>query len=234
MIDLTLKQQIVADCRKRAPEEACGFIVDGVLMPCKNRHPDPKNHFAIAAEDYALAEEQGDIECVYHSHSNGNAQFSVHDVQVCKQTNLPWFLYEPKTSTCVYADPTGNAPYVGRDWAYGIQDCYSLLRDFYRREFGIRLDDFERGENGEWERGGWTMFVDNYESQGFVKIQGPERKGDFLLMQIDAGSPNHAGVMAGEGNVFYHHLMDRQSQTSVWGNYWAKRTVYVLRHRDLL
>ena len=133
----------------------------------------------------------------------------------------------------IYADPTGNAPYLERDWAYGLNDCYSLLRDFHKREFGIELDDFKRGENREWERGGWTMFVDNYREQGFVEIDKPERKGDFLLMQLDASSPNHAGVMTGNGNVFYHHLMGRRSQASIWGSYWSRRTARVLRHRDL-
>ena len=49
-----------------------------------------------------------------------------------------------------YADPRGDAPYLGRDWVYGIHDCYSLMRDFYRRELEIVLDDFpeEKKANG--------------------------------------------------------------------------------------
>ena len=78
------------------------------------------------------------------------------------------------------------------------------------------------------------MFVDNYESQGFVKVKEPAKTGDFLLMNIVAPSPNHAGVFLAEQNCFYHHLMDRQSEKTVWGQSWSKYTSRVLRHESLL
>ena len=152
----------------------------------------------------------GEIECVSLSHQ-WQRKFSLHDVNVCKHINLLGVVTN-KTGNFRYADPTGKAPYIGRDWAYGIHDCYSLMRDFYKRELGIELDDFERGEEGEWESSSWTMFVDNYASQGFVEIDKPSKTGDFLLMNIVAPSPNHAGVFLAEQNCFYHHLMDRQSE----------------------
>ena len=37
-------------------------------------------------------------------------------------------------------------------------------------------------------------------------------------MNIVAPSPNHAGVFLAEQNCFYHHLMDRQSEKTVWGD----------------
>jgi len=77
------------------------------------------------------------------------------------------------------------------------------------------------------------MFADNYSQQGFYEISKPEHKGDFLLMQINAPSPNHAGVIVGDGCSFYHHLMGRLSEKSVYGGYWAKMTTKVLRHKDV-
>ena len=106
------------------------------------------------------------------------------------------------------------------------------MRDFYAREFGIELDDFERGKDEEWLSPGWSMFVNNYEGQGFYEIGKPEKKGDILLMRLQSATPNHVGVMAG-GVSFYHHLCNRPSQSSVYGGYWAKVTVKVLRHKDV-
>ena len=100
---------------------------------------------------------------------------------------------------------------------YGIHDCYSLMRDFYRRELEIVLDDLSRGEEGEWENSSWMMFVNNYKGQGFVEIGQAEKYGDFILMNIVAPTPNHAGVFLPERNCFYHHLMDRRSERTVWG-----------------
>ena len=124
-------------------------------------------------------------------------------------------------------------PYVGRAWVYGINDCYSLTRDFYRREFNIHLDDFERGEDGEWSSDNWNMFGENYESQGFVDIDQPSQKGDILLMKIDTKWPTHFGVFKGEGLRLYHHLANRKSEETSYSKYWRQFTAKVLRHRAL-
>ncbi|MGA0851407.1 MAG: C40 family peptidase [Candidatus Nanopelagicaceae bacterium] len=233
MISLSVKQAIAGEARKASPNECCGFVVDGRVVPCENVHPSPLENFAIAAEDYVRVCARGEIEAVYHSHVEGVKGFSVPDVKACKQSNLPWIVFHAGTGDFYYADPSGKAPYEGRQWVYGIHDCYAILRDFYSREFAIELDDFERGEENEWESKSWTMFVDNYKDQGFYEIEKPECKGDFLLMQIGAPSPNHAGVISGNGNLFYHHLMGRLSERSVYGGYWAKVTAKVLRHKDV-
>jgi len=233
MISLSVKQAIAGEARKVSPEECCGFVINGQVVPCQNTSPSPQDYFTIAAEDHVRASAIGEIEAVYHSHVNGTRGFSLPDVAACKQSNIPWIVFHSPSADFFYANPTGGAPYEGRQWIYGIHDCYAILRDFYKREFGIELDDFERGEENEWESKSWTMFVDNYSQQGFYEVERPERKGDFLLMQVGAPSPNHAGVMTGEDNCFYHHLMGRLSEKSVYGGYWAKVTAKVLRHKDV-
>jgi len=232
-LSLDIKKALAYEARQKAPNECCGFIVNGKLLPCENAHSSPATNFAISAEDYARAEEAGEIEAVYHSHIDGMDGFSIHDIKACKQSNLPWAMIHLPTSNFHYMDPTGNAPYEGREWSYGVHDCYALTRDFYKREFGIVLDDFERGADEEWLNPGWSMFVNNYGGQGFYEVSRPEKKGDILLMRMQAPEPNHVGVMSGRGGIFYHHLADRLSQASVYGGYWAKVTVTVLRHKDL-
>ena len=234
MISQKNKQAIVAEAISSAPNEACGFIVDGQVLVCANVHSSPQDHFAITARDYARAEEAGEIQAVFHTHGHdGLPKFSSHDIASCKQSNLPWVLYSMKTGDFLEIDPTGDAPYTERPWAYGVHDCYSLTRDFYRRELGILLDDFDRGEELEWQQKDWQMFGRNYGKQGFRRIDSPSQKGDVLLMQIDAPSPNHVGVMTGNGMLFYHHLMDRLSEESIWGGMWEKVTTVVLRHKSL-
>ncbi len=231
-ISSALLQDIAVDCLKRLPEEACGLVVNGVVVPCKNIHSSPLTNFAISPEDYAKAEDLGDVELVYHSHVGGECKFSSHDIKACKQSNLPWLIYHATSGNHIYADPRGTAPFVGRQWSYGIHDCYGLMRDFYLQEFDIELDDFERGEEMEWEKGGWSMFADNWKAQGFYEIEEPQRRGDVAFMQIDAPSINHAGIFAGDSNLFYHHLMGRLSELSVWGSFWRKATVKFIRHKE--
>ena len=233
-IPLNIKQAIFNHAKEVWPEEACGFVVNGNIIRCHNSHPSPLLNFAISANDYANAETIGNIEAVYHSHPDGLDGFSTFDVEACKQINIPWILFNSKTNNFFYANPCGDAPYEGRQWVYGIHDCYAILRDFYSREFNIKLDDFKRGEELEWECDEWRMFEQNYAQQGFVEIEKPSQKGDFLLMQLGAPSPNHVGVLTGDGWSFYHHLTGRRSERAVYGGYWAKITTKILRHRDLL
>lgn len=233
-IPLPVKQAIANHAHGASPEEACGVVINGKAIALTNTHPSPSRAFAIAASDYAAMDELGEIEAVYHSHPAGSVNgFSADDIASCKQSNVPWIVFVNKSGDFYYADPTGNAPYEGRQWIYGIHDCYALLRDFYGREFGIALDDFPRGREGEWETDEWRMFEQHYASQGFVVVDRAERKGDFLLMQIGAPSPNHAGVLLEDG-TFYHHLINRRSERAVYGGYWAKITTKVLRHKELL
>jgi len=232
-ISLKIKQAIANQAMQAGEKEACGFIVNGELWPCKNVHPLPLSNFAIDAVDYAKAESLGVIEAIYHSHPSGSDGFSQCDIKACKQSNIPWILFHARSGNFLYADPSGNAPYEGRQWVYGIHDCYAILRDFYQREFGIALDDFPRGNELEWEQDEWRMFERHYASQGFIEVKQALNKGDFLLMQIGAPSPNHAGVLTEDG-CFYQHLMDRLSEKTIYGGYWAKITTKVLRHKTLL
>jgi proteasome lid subunit RPN8/RPN11 len=229
-----IKGLLIAHTFEDFPAEACGIIVEGQYMPCKNIHPTPVKNFAISAEDYARAESMGEIQAIFHSHPNDYNQFSPHDAKACRSSNVPWLMYCAATDDWHYADPTGNAPYEGRQWHYGIHDCYSLLKDFYKNEFCIELDDYDRGEEMEWESPDWNMFERNFQSQGFAPCEAPFQKGDMLLMQLQSPTPNHVGVMAiPEQNIFYQHLLDRLSEASIYGGYWAKVTSKVLRHKAL-
>lgn len=232
---VAIQGDILAHVFQEAPKEACGIIAKGRYHPCKNIHDSPIDHFAIAPKDYARIEKKGDIQTVFHSHVGSFNKFSPHDARVCRQMNVPWLMYCTGTDEWHYADPTGNAPYLGRQWHYGIQDCYSLARDFYLRELAIELDDFERKEEFEWTNPNWNMFEENLESQGFITCDSPGKKGDIFLMQLDAPHPNHFGVLVEpERNIFYHHLLDRLSEANVYGGYWEKNTSKILRHKELL
>jgi proteasome lid subunit RPN8/RPN11 len=230
----SLQNQLVAHAMEESPREACGLIVDGQYVRCSNIHATPESNFAIGTADYIKAEAQGTIEALFHSHPSKYNKFSVHDAKACRTMNMPWVMYCLGTGDWHYADPTGNAPYEGRQWHYGISDCYSLVRDFYRREFGIMMDDFERGEEYEWEDREWNQFERNFANQGLVAIEQPAQKGDIFLMQLQSPCPNHFGVLAvPSSNIFYHHLLDRLSEANVYGGYWAKHTNKVLRHKEL-
>ena len=229
-----LRAEMRAHALTRPEEEVCGLIVNWRYQPCANVHSSPSLNFAIDAKDYARAEAMGEIEGVFHSHPGLIGGFSRHDVEACKVSNLPWTVLAVGLNEWHEMTPYGDAPYIGRPWIYGIYYCYGLFRDFYKNEFGLVLDDFDRGQEFEWSSPEWRMFEKNVEDQGFVEISKLEKKGDMILMQLQCNFVNHIGLLAvPNASVFYHHLLDRLSEENVYGGYWAKCTKRLMRHREL-
>lgn len=243
----TTKAAIAAHAIAEYPREAVGLVtsIAGVetYVPCANYAATPTEHFVLAAEDYARAEDAGEILALVHSHPGGPARPSDADKAMCEASGIArWVI----VSLGVQADgsiaiddwcefgPTGFiAPLVGRQFAHGVHDCYAIVRDWYRLERGVVLPDFERRDDW-WDDGHSSLYLDNYREAGFEDVgHGAElQSGDVLLMQIRSrnGVPNHAGVYIGDGR-FLHHMHGRLSGRAVWGGMWAQCLRTVLRYR---
>lgn len=246
MIQLTEEQQISikAHAIKQYEEneaEACGFILsNGEVLSCKNSSDFPATNFVISQADCTKAYRQG-IVAIYHSHTSGTGQFSWSDGKGCRQTGKPWILYNVPTNDFKLIDPSGQAPYLGRDFCWWILDCYELIRDYYRNEFQINLDEFERPElstspQTRWQPEGWNGFEDSFVSQGFSLVDRQNlKRGDVLLFALHNGNTNHLGVVHDlENGHFLHQLANQPSKVEVWAEAWNRFCIGVLRHKELL
>jgi cell wall-associated NlpC family hydrolase len=242
----TTKNAIAAHALAEYPRECVGLVVlqggAEAYMPCRNLSTSPAEHFVLSPEDYACAEDMGQVIALAHSHPGAAARPSMADKSMCESSGIPtWIIValgmqENHTigidDWCEFG-PTGYvAPLLGREFSHGVLDCYSLVRDWYRLERGIVLPDFARSD-AWWEDGKSSLYVDNYEAAGFANL-GPDvepEPGDVLLMQIRSknGVPNHAGVYLGDG-VFIHHMYGQLSGRTVWGGMWARCLRAVLRY----
>lgn len=260
MIELTEQQKheiqkhAIAEY-ERGEFECCGFVLnDGTILNAENvaathamtseqdpaeEHPDnPKSYFVADPETSAKAERSGYV-AIYHSHANGNGDFTDSDGAQCKKSGVPWVLYDVHHNAWNYLDPSGDAPYLGRRFCWGVYDCYSLIRDYYRREFGIVWDDFVRpnfkDEDGIffWQKPDFNMFEEHYATQDMEAIAGDVsttsvQKGDVLLMAMHGGNVNHIGVITEDGQ-FMHQLANKTSRLDVWGDPWKSYTIKILR-----
>lgn len=212
------------------PKEACGLIIvrkgREVYWPCKNL-AERNDQFIIDHEDYATAEEHGEIIGVVHSHCNKGPEPSEADRVVCSRGKLTWHIIGLPTERWHTMQPDGyEAPLIGRPFQHGVLDCYALCRDWYRTERGIEIPDYERKD--EWWLNGENLYLDKFRDAGFV--ENPELvPGSALLMQIASPVPNHAAIYIGD-DMIIHHLQGRLSSRDVYGGYWRKVTVKVLRH----
>lgn len=223
------------------PREACGLlcVVRGKekYISCRNL-ASGNEHFILSSEDYADAEMQGEILAVVHSHPNVPPTPSEADKTACEASGLVWHIVHvcdadglPQAGEIVTFEPCGyEAPLVGREFSHGVNDCYQLVRDWYRRERGITLKNFDRMD-GWWERGE-NLYMKHYAEAGFHLAKGEPETGDMIVMQIRSNQPNHAAVYLGD-DLILHHLYGRLSSRDVYGGYWKEVTRMILRHEEI-
>lgn len=218
------------------PREACGLLLidketetERVLF-CANKSEDP-NQFILDPLGYKKATKLGSIVAVLHSHVFKPAFASEPDKVACDASGLRWHIVSVPAGTWAECAPQGyKAPLIGRQFAYGILDCYILVQDYYREKLGIDLIDFDHGQFGWWDKGQDYFSVANCNSAGFQEVPLSEiKEHDVLLMQIHGKVINHLAIYLGN-DIILNHLTNRLSARKVLSGYYLRHTVRAMRY----
>ena len=95
-----------------------------------------------------------------------------------------------------------NSKLVNRPFLHGMFDCYTLIRDYYRRNFNVILPtNLQR--NWEWWTEGSNLYVDNAKKYGFEEVQDIKIY-DVLIMNINSQVPNHGAIYLGDNKILHH------------------------------
>jgi cell wall-associated NlpC family hydrolase len=238
MIFESVYLDIKAHAQTQVPHEACGFIVlnnDGDLevVTSPNINLDPRNRFTTSPESYLRAKKLGSIVGLYHSHPQDSSEPTAADRIMHKIAKVPGVIYSvgQDTFTEVSTD-TQDYPLMGREFVWGIFDCGTLIRDYYRDKVGITLEA-EHPTEHEWITGARTYLPYLYANNFTIVPPISMKLHDIILVQLTAQHPNHAGIYIG-ANTIFHHLHQRLSTEDIYGDYWRDRTTHVLRHKELL
>lgn len=230
-----IKKLALQHAKEESPRESVGLvhIVKGKerYFKCNNLAETPDEHFVLDPDNYEKAEKQGEIIAIIHSHPRTHHNPSPADLVACEKSGLHWFIINPKTELWGSCKPSGyELPYVGRSFFHGVVDCYTLVRDFYKKEFGIQLNDYFRKD--KWWEKGENMYLDNFKNEGFYEISLKEiQYGCVVLMNIESDVPNHAAIYLGD-NIVLHHVQGRLSSRDVYGGYYITNTAKVLKHEN--
>ena len=95
------KTYALAHAKLDDPNETCGLVViikgKEKYFSCKNIADQPKDIFIIDPEDWAAAEDCGEITAIVHSHPTTSPQLSMADKVACEKTKLKWYVVQPNT-----------------------------------------------------------------------------------------------------------------------------------------
>ena len=231
------KELAIIHAKEVFPEEACGLVVvhkgKTKYKRCKNVAFNPKDTFVIDPIDYANAEDVSTISAIFHSHPIQQARPSLADKTACENSKLPWYIYAVSFDDWFDFKPTGyKAPLVGREYAFGIHDCWTLVKDYYESK-GIKLRDWERPTNPD-DFAKNPYFDICFEKTGFRELKDDEnlQDGDSLLFSINSLGLNHVGVFLAEGNMILHHIDGRLSSRDLYSEWLHKCTGKRLRYVD--
>ena len=209
------KTEALSHAKKESPKESVGLLLNikgkERYYPCSNLSMTSQQCFILDPEDYVKADNLGTITAVVHSHPHHPPIPSQADLISCEESGLQWHIVNPNTEQWGFCQPTGyKAPLLGRQWVWGVTDCWALVRDWYKEIKNIELKDYERPITPEefYEK---PLFEYYAEETGFRELRNDERlqNGDVLLMSILCPYLNHVALFF-DGEVI-HHLTDRLS-----------------------
>ncbi|QHJ82045.1 MAG: hypothetical protein [Caudoviricetes sp.] len=233
-ITQTNLKAFTAHAISKAPQEAVGFLVmqgrKQVFITGRNIADNPIESFAIHPEDYAAAEDAGDIVAILHSHTGpyATAMMSDFDKSSLIMEEVTFGIYSVTSGEYLEHEPV-NAGLVGRFFCLGATDCYGLVMAWHKQQ-GIDLLDF-RVPYEWWEKGEAMFTPENFAKAGFVESD--LVPGAMVVMQVAAGVPNHCGVMLNETDLIHHLPKSLSNRVNFRGSYFQDRMVYVMRHKDL-
>lgn len=257
---MRINQQLQAAIREHAerehPAEACGVLIKTEAgreyVPCRNLARTPRDQFTLHHEDLAAAEDHGELLAIIHSHPDASPRPSMADRVSCELHELPWGIVAWPGGDMEWFKPSGyTAPLLGREFSHGLLDCWGACRDWYAREAGLHLPNFERKDLWWEQADGPSLYEDNFKGAGFYQVNEP-RRGDMLVFMVPSPGrpcyhPNHAAIylgnepalvsedapaLGGSGPFIYHHMAGRASTRDIYGWSMANRCRLILRHKD--
>ncbi len=228
-------KEIILDLFEDYPNEGCGLLINkkGKIhwKHCTNTAENPEEDFVIDSSEYIKASLSGNIEAIVHSHPDASCEPSESDKKASNFLQIPYIIYSlPEIEKYVYKPEAIRNPLLGRDYKFGEQDCYSLVRDYYTSTYNISLPSIVFDD--DWWDKGFNYFDDLFDSYGFIEVDEP-KIGDVLIFKVFCHVPNHCGIYTGE-DTFIHHAINRLSCKESLHSGWGKHIHRIVRCKQFI
>lgn len=231
IINNNIKKEIEDFALANKPDEVCGFVLSNngeySVFKCQNISYSKKNHCILNPFDYIRASKLGKIVAHFHSQEDKNA--SLLDNINAFNHQIHSIIYSWKFKKFSLIEPTLE-PYLNKDYESGVSDCYSLVRDYFKKELNIQLNDYNRNE--EWWNENPNLIVDNFKKELGIEVNIQDiKKNDLIVFNI-FGVSRHFAIYLG-GDFILHHPRNEKSVINELNDKLKKRVSLVIRHKDL-
>lgn len=230
-----IKREICELARSNPLEEVCGLILapfddsSAKVWPCPNIAENKAEEFEIDTQEYLKIHAAGQILGLYHSHPTP-AGFSEADLECAEEMAIPFYLFDVQQDKWYEYLPSTYQPAIeGARWILGFQDCFEVVRRYYRNTCKVYIGDYDRDESFCHEE--QNVIMDNFGKEGFEIVPKKSLKlHDVILFRTDKALPQHFGIYLG-GQQFLHHMQNGFSCQQTLNGRWMDRILYVLRRK---
>lgn len=235
---------------KQFPRESVGVVYNGKYIPLTNTHADPENHFKVEISEVCKKADYDAIEGFIHSHNisiSPETRKPLHYAgpsEADMEAQISWGI--PFGIQLVNQDGAGNIiwwgdgvaklPLEGRQYIFGVYDCYSIVRDYFLEKHDLKLGDYARDEFYWQSENAIDLYLNHIRDEGFEPVaKNDMREGDVILVTIRSKVVNHAIVYLG-GDQGLHHPTTTISKVESINRYLDPEREFfhsVWRHKSL-
>jgi proteasome lid subunit RPN8/RPN11 len=203
------QEKIAELALSRFPKELCGVLRSGEFIELENIAEEPETSFRFDPTQYI---HYRDCDAIIHSHTKKQKRAYRLDLRTPSradrigqiESNKPWGIIATDGISVmepIWLPRTPNNTYLGRPFIWFINDCYTLVQDYYLFEFGIRLIDHAlEFDYMQGHRLQDKVFEKYISAAGFVErdVVGELRKGELLLLNHAGVEQSHLGIYTGD------------------------------------
>ena len=222
---------IQAHARRCYPNEMVGIIMkSGVFKPRDNiATTDRTRSFEVAREDIMPVIK--DIGYLIHSHTQPYGVHlstpSIKDFELQALLGIPCLIIGCTgglVGGLIQYPPPPRKKLVDRPYILGVNDCATILQDYYRFELGITVEirgGVALSGRSNWRKNLEKVVMDN----SFVRVEDgtPSRKGDVFVVQTPLDKHSHTVIFHNKTVVLHQGSVSRWESYGLWRNKIAER-----------
>lgn len=230
MLSIQIKKEIKEHALRTKPFECNGLILFNnncyQVFRCKNLSYYPEDHAILSPLDYVMAEKQGKIVGYYHSQESDSP--SLIDNYTAYYHNIYSIVYCLGSDKFYVIEPELK-DFLNKDFNIGVNDCFSLVKNYYKNKLNIYINNYNRGE--DWYIKTPKIIISNFEKEGFKRIKMEDIKENDIILFGEEDDISHLGIYL-RNDMLLHHPRGAKSCIEHLNHLYKSKISLIVRHNS--